>query len=140
MRLFNVLVAAMVFASSIALTGNTTSAAAFPNFTMVHCPHFAATVWVSRSHTTGNRYGIVLFNGKIKSKVTCSQAIAWAKKLMGSGTQSGAVLPIEVQGGPAGYHCYLTPDGAGHAFGGTCQIRDASRSLLTSFDWLALIR
>jgi hypothetical protein len=144
MRFYSVLIATTVFASSICFSVSRSSATDSPNLTMLHCPHFTATPWTMQNQRnpanskTGNRFGMALFNEKITGKVTCAQAIAWATKLMTQRNSSGLYLPTEVPGGPRGYHCYLTPDGQGHWLGGTCQIRDASGTPLTSFDWLAL--
>jgi hypothetical protein len=144
MRFFSVLIAAAVLASSIIITQSESRADDSYNTAMLHCSHFTATPWALQNQRnpanskTGNRYGMALFNEKITGKVSCTQAIAWATKLMREHTSNGAVLPTEVRGGPAGYRCFLTPDGQGHWLGGTCQIRDASGTPLTSFDWLAL--
>jgi hypothetical protein len=143
MRFFSVLIAATVLASSLAVTESKSRADQFPNITMLHCSHFAATMWTLQNRRnpaadkTGNQYGMALFNGKITGKIGCAQAIAWATKLMRQHTSNGVFMPTEVRGGPAGYRCFLTPDGSGHWLGGTCQIRDSSGAPLTSFDWLA---
>lgn len=136
MRFFSVLFTTTVFASSIAFTTSNSAAAGY-NTTPVSCGHFTATTWMRSDHTSGNRYGLALFNEEITGKIPCPQAIVWAIKLMRTQhSANGDVLPVEVKGGPAGYHCYLTPDGTGHWVGGTCQIRDSSGTALTSFDWL----
>lgn len=137
MRFYSVLFAATVFASSPAVAPNKSAAASMPNLTAVHCGHFVGTAWARSDHTAGKTYGLVLFNERITGKIPCPQAIVWATKLMATQhSANGDVLPVEVKGGPAGYHCFLTPDGTGHWVGGTCQIRDSSGNPLTSFDWL----
>jgi hypothetical protein len=113
------------------------AAQAMPQLHAVHCPHFTATPWVNPdSQATGNGYGMILTN----TTITCPQATALAKGLMARNNagSSAAYAPTEVGGGPAGYHCYLTPDGHGHWLGGTCQKRSAAGQLLAALDWLAL--
>jgi hypothetical protein len=128
--------ATIAFAGGASLTGGRANADQLPAMITVHCPHFTAAHFVMPGHSgaSGNQYGLAITN----DKTPCAEATKWATKLMAAGTVAGARLPAEVSGGPPGYTCYLTPDGSGHALGGTCHKLDSSGKLVGSWDWLAL--
>jgi hypothetical protein len=101
--------------------------------TVSHCPHFTATTWTNSSHESGNTYGMIQMN----TGLSCAQETSYAKKLMANfHSSASSVMPQQVNGGPAGYQCYLTPDRGGHAIGGTCHKTDSSGKITASFDWL----
>lgn len=97
---------------------------------MVRCPVFTASQWKLRNGSTGNTYGLMLTN----DKTSCSDATAWAKKMM-KGSFTG-FLPVAVKG-PPGYDCHVSPDTNGGAAGGTCHKTDSSGNITAGWDWIA---
>ena len=94
------------------------------------CPRFTAPAWHNEQNgKTGDTFGISLTN----VKMSCTDAIALAKKLMTPPIPGDFASPYPVKGGPAGYHCYITADGKGHAWGGTCHTEGGSS--VSSIDW-----
>jgi hypothetical protein len=128
MRLWVQCAALGIFASAI-VSVNPVSVRA-QDMHMAHCPTFTATTWHNEQNgKTGNTFGISLTN----VKMSCGDAIALAKKLMTPPIPGDFASPYAVKGGPAGYHCYITADGKGHAWGGTCHTEGGSS--VSSIDW-----
>ena len=121
-------VAILSFATFVCVMAARTQADQSLNY--VHCPHFTAAQWKLHSGRTGNTYGLLLTN----DKTSCSDATAWAKKMM-RGSFPG-FLPIAVKG-PAGYDCHVTPDTNGGAAGGTCHKTDSAGNITAAWDWIA---
>ena len=97
---------------------------------MLQCPSFTATAWHNEQDgKTGNKFGIAVTN----VKMSCAVATAWAKKLMQGHIPGDFASPHEVKG-PPGLHCYITADGTGHAWGGTCHT-EGSGTTVSSIDW-----
>jgi hypothetical protein len=92
------------------------------------CPRLTATPYVIAGTSMGGSHYVIMVANE-----DCTQVSAWVKKIVAQHMSGNPDDSKPFGGGPAGYTCEASPDGAGHPYQGRCE-KNGDKN--TAFSWI----
>lgn len=128
MKAVNYAVLTIAACAGIALFVFSARPAQAANVTTGSCPRISATPYVIAGTSMGGSHYIIMVANE-----DCAQVSSWVKKIVAQHISGAPDETKPIDGGPGGYTCEASPDGAGHPYQGKCE-KNGDKN--TAFSWI----